>query len=230
MARVAEETKYTDLARLDRRDRGRKRVQQIDKRALIFAEGATARGVWEIVEGTIIVFKKLADGRRQIMEVVRAGGWIGAPNSPFYTCSAETLTRSKLRFYGHGEFASSPLLRSRVSDYLETRIEALQDHALLLGRKSAMERIAWFLLALPALGAPARLTSSLGCEAATGVEVAAFSIALKQRDIGDFLGLKVETVSRNLAELKRRMIIATGKRGQFLLLNKSALRSIALSG
>ena len=102
-------------------------------------------------------------------------------------------------------------------------MDALQDHALLLGRKSAIERIASFLLALPSLGSPYERVP-------LGVEANAFAIALGQRDIGDYLGLKVETVSRNLATLKRRMIIATGKRGQFRLLDLDALRTIAFAG
>ncbi len=193
------------------------------KRTIVFSEGAPIGGIWEIVEGSVIVFKTLADGRRQITEVARAGGWLGSPDRPTYNCSAETLTKCRLRLHCIREFSASPVLQSRHSEHLLRQVDALQDHALLLGRKSAIERIASFLLALPALGAPYERVP-------LGAEANAFWIALGQRDIGDYLGLKVETVSRNLATLKRRMIIATGKRGQFRLLDREALRLIAFAG
>ena len=198
-------------------------VVSLKKRTVVFSEGAPIGGIWEIVEGSIIVFKTLADGRRQITEVARAGGWLGSPGRPSYNCSAETLTKCRLRLHGNREFSASQALQSRHSEYLQRRVDALQDHALLLGRKSAIERIASFLLALPSLGAPYERVP-------LGAEANAFAIALGQRDIGDYLGLKVETVSRNLATLKRRMIIATGKRGQFRLLDREALRAIAFAG
>jgi CRP/FNR family transcriptional regulator, nitrogen fixation regulation protein len=198
-------------------------VVTLRKRTIVFAEGAANGGIWEIVEGSLIVFKTLADGRRQITNVERNGGWLGTPDRPFYNCSAETLTKCRLRLHGIRDFSASSAMQSRYSEYLLRRVDELQDHALLLGRKSAMERIASFLLALPALGAPYE-------RAPYGVEANAFAVALGQRDIGDYLGLKVETVSRNLATLKRRMIIATGKRGQFRLLDREALRAIAFAG
>lgn len=198
-------------------------IVSLRKRSIIFSEGAPVGGVWEIVEGSVIVFKMLADGRRQITEVARAGGWLGSPYRTVYNCSTETLTKCQLRLHRLSDLSASPILQSKLSEHLMKRVDALQDHALLLGRKTAIERIASFLLALPALGAPYE-------RAPLGSEANAFAIALGQRDIGDYLGLKVETVSRILATLKKRMIIATGKRGQFRLLDREALRAIALAG
>ncbi len=192
----------------------------LEKRTKLYSEGETANGIWEVIEGSVILFKTLADGRRQITEVAGPGALLGSPASAVYSCSAKTLTRTSVRHHGSCAIQGSPHLKERLASHALRRVEALQDHALLLGRKSALERIASFLLSLPSLSIPsARTASSLDADA--------FTIAFGQRDIGDYLGLKVETVCRILTKLKRSMIIATGKRGQFRLLDSEALRAIA---
>jgi CRP-like cAMP-binding protein len=187
------------------------------RRQSVFREGMASGTIYEIIEGSVIIFKTLADGRRQIFDILGPGSLIGNAAGQTYNYSAECLTKCRLLKYSPNEVAVSATLQQRLSQQLLRMIEALQEHALLLGRRTAMERIASFLLALP------QLSIRLGRQPGEGL----LQTALKQRDIGDYLGLKVETVSRNLAILKRRTIIATGKRGQFRLLDMAALQRMA---
>lgn len=191
-------------------------IERVRRQAL-FREGTSAGTIYEIVEGGVIIFKTLGDGRRQIFDILGPGALIGTATGQSYNYSAECLTKCRFIKYSAGELEGSQPLQSRLSQQLLRMIETLQEHAVLLGRRTAMERIAHFLLALP------QLSVRLGRQPGEAL----VQTALKQRDIGDYLGLKVETVSRNLAILKRRMIIATGKRGQFRLLDPVALQRIA---
>lgn len=187
------------------------------RRQTVFREGTASGSLYEILEGGVIIFKTLGDGRRQIFDILGPGSLIGNAAGQTYNYSAECLTKCRLLKYSPAEVAVSATLQQRMSHQLLRMIEALQEHALLLGRRTAMERIASFLLALP------QLSIRLGRQPGEGL----LQTALKQRDIGDYLGLKVETVSRNLAILKRSTIISTGKRGQFRLLDMAALQRMA---
>lgn len=195
----------------------------LPRRRRIFQEGMPATAIFEVIEGFVIIYKTLADGRRMILEFVGKGELLGAGQRALHSCSAETLCAARIRVRQWGDIECSPDLQRRLARQLMKKVDLLREHALLLGRKTAIERIATFLLSWPS----SPLDSGTG---RSGSKEAMFSIALKQRDIGDYLGLNVETVSRNIAKLKRRMIIATGRRGQFRLLDKDALRLIAEVG
>lgn len=194
-------------------------VLERGRRQSVFREGGSAGHIYEIIEGGVIVFKTMGDGRRQIFDILGPGALIGSAAGASYRYSAECLTKCRFLKYSSGDVAGSQSLQKRLAQQLLSMIESLQEHALLLGRRTAMERIAYFLLNLPDLSV--RLGRQPG--------EAMVQTAMKQRDIGDYLGLKVETVSRNLAILKRQTIIATGKRGQFLLLDMAALQRMVES-
>lgn len=193
-------------------------------RCVLFVTGTPADSVYEIINGSVMTSRELIDGRRQVLEVLQTGSWFGRPAGENYTYTAETLTACVLRRIDRREIAQSGSLQSRLNAQLESTLAALQDHALLLGRMTAMERVASFLLELYRSEPGRRVPHQ---PPARGIVV---KTLLKQRDIGDYLGLKVETVSRKIAILKKRTIIATGKRGQFRLLDLEALQRMAACG
>lgn len=193
----------------------------VARRRVLFATGDAAGAVYEIVDGSIITSRELGDGRRQVLEILQAGSWIGTPAGETYTYTAETLTACVVRRLDRHAVAQSRTLQMRLHAQLERTLAALQEHALLLGRMTAMERVASFLLTLH------RCDPSHRARRRPAARSVLVKTPLKQRDIGDYLGLKVETVSRKMAILKKRMIIATGKRGQFRLLDLEALQRMA---
>lgn len=212
------ESAVRDLGELESDPRG---AVQRKARALIYEQGERAEFVYEVIDGTVMLSKALPDGRRQIVEILGSGSLFGFSPVGDYSCRAQTLTHASLHIIDGEQAKASAPLQQRYANQLIQKFEVLQDHALLLGRKSAIERIASFLLSLPH-------------QAKAGASVAGHSgsqafcrTRMNQREIGDYLGLKVETISRNLAILKRQMIIAKGKRGQFELLDLAALRRLA---
>lgn len=185
-------------------------------RTKIYDEGAPAGFFYEVLDGTVMISKMMADGRRQIVEVLAPGSLFGMTSCETYPCQAEALTSVRLSRMPRSWLTASPELQVRWCRQLLRELEAVQNHALLLGRKSALGRVAWFLLSLP---------QQQRSEVPSGHDARA--TAMTQTEIGDYLGLEVPTISRALAVLKKRMLIKKGKRGHFKLLDASALRVLA---
>lgn len=195
-------------------------IARYERRQIVFHEGAAATHLYEVLEGAVIVCASAPSGRRQILEIVGPGSWFGLTSGAVHASRAETLTGVVLRLIDRAGVMRSSRLNAQLSRQVMARLDALHAHAVVLARTSAMERIAAFLLDIRYANGAAIATPGLQAEET-------MAIAMNQRDIGDYLGLKVETVSRKLAILKKRMIIATGKRGHFRLLDISALRRLA---
>ena len=214
----ARSTADKDLNKLESDTGG---ASQRKARALIYEQGERAEFVYEIIDGTVMLSKALPDGRRQIVEILGSGSLFGFSPAGDYSCRAQALTRVSLSIMDGEQAKASAHIQQRYAGQVMRKLDVLQDHALLLGRKSAIERIASFLLSLP------HQVKSGATGAGHSGQQAFCRTRMNQREIGDYLGLKVETISRNLAILKRQMIIAKGKRGQFELLDLAALRRLA---
>ncbi|GGK27168.1 helix-turn-helix domain-containing protein [Salinarimonas ramus] len=175
-------------------------------RALILEEGDKASSVFEVLEGGVILFKLLPDGRRQIIEVLGVGDVFGLSATDVSDVAAEALTQVRVAVYDKRVIDSDAALRDRLFARLRQQMCALHDHALLLGRKSAQERVATFIMRLvPDRGGFACAGPKPG-EGATRVD-----LAMTRQEIADYLGLTIETVSRAFSALRRTGIIAYDK-------------------
>jgi len=175
-------------------------------RSLIFLEGDRADAVHQIVSGAAMLYKLLPDGRRQVVEILGPDDVFGFSPTGIHDVSAETLTAVRCTVFECAAVERSPALMSRLSSRLYAQLCALHEHVMLLGRKSALERIASFLMrCLPGRGGP----SCLGPPRAR--DRADVRLAMTRYGIADYLGLTIETVSRSLARLKRRGIVSISK-------------------
>lgn len=175
-------------------------------RALILEEGDAATSVYEVLEGGVILFKLLPDGRRQIIEVLGAGDVFGLSATPVCDVAAEALTAVRLAAYDKRTIDTDAGLRDRLFARLRQQMCALHDHALLLGRKSAQERVATFVMRLiPGRGGHA-CSGPSETQARTRVD-----LAMTRQEIADYLGLTIETVSRAFSALRRSGVIAYDK-------------------
>jgi CRP-like cAMP-binding protein len=98
------------------------------------------------------------------------------------------------------------------------RIEALQIHALMLGQMSALERLSNFLLSH--ISGSANQSDDLAGEPA-------IQLSVTREEIGDYLGLTIETVSRCFGKLKRAGIIKLKQADRICINNPAGLRAIA---
>jgi len=174
------------------------RVGTIRRRArqTLFHEGDPAGVFYAIAEGTVMLYKVLPDGRRQISRFLFAGSLFGLSDQDRHRYTAETLTPVVLTALDPQRIAQTPTALPWLSRHLLGEAEALRDHSLLLGCSSAPERMAAFLVGLIPYGETS---------AGRGVVLPVF---MSRQEIGDHLSLAIETVCRQITRLKKEGLIA----------------------
>jgi CRP/FNR family nitrogen fixation transcriptional regulator len=181
----------------------------------VYTEGDRAAHFYRVVSGAVRTYRLLSDGRRQIDGFHFPGDIFGIEAGDEHRLSAEAVTGSVLAVHRRSDRdALAQDAGALARDVVASMMRALgraQDHMILLGRKSAKERIASFLL-----GLAERLD-------AAGV----VDLPMSRIDIADHLGLTVESVSRSLTQLERAGIIELpAHRRTVVLRDKAALRRL----
>ncbi len=188
----------------------------------LFDEGEAAEHVFNVTEGTLKIFKLLPDGRRQVTGFLFAGDFLGLANQQTYAFSAEAVTPARLcRFQRRqidGLLTRHPEMERRLLSKASHELAEAQEQMLLLGRKTARERVASFLLLL------SRRASQRG---ATADPV---PVPMSRTDIADYLGLTTETVSRSFTRLKGDGLIQLLPAGKVALTRRDALETLATAG
>ena len=184
----------------------------------IYGEKEPAEYVYQVTSGAVRTYKLLSDGRRQIGAFHLTSDIFGLENSNVHRFTAEAIVDTTLRLVRRRSLESVAERDVQVANNLlsltANNLQHAEDHMLLLGRKTALERVAAFLLEMDR-----RLT-------------AADFIALPmcRRDIADYLGLTLETVSRALSHLHDRGILGFlgPSQRQIMLLDRQRLAGLDL--
>lgn len=181
----------------------------------IFAEGDAADYFYRVVAGVVRTYKLLSDGGRQIDAFHLPGAVFGAEPHGVHRFTAEAVDDVALVGYCSRSIETATLDNSAlVRDVLAATMVSLawaQEHTLLLGRKSATEKIATFLL-----GLAERMTSG-----------GTVDLPMSRIDIGDHLGLTTETASRSLTQPERRgVIFLPANRRVVVLKDRAVLRRL----
>ena len=159
-------------------------------------EGDRADRLHRVLSGTIAGYKATADGRRQILVFFFPGDLVGLTVGDRYAYSAEAVNHASVRSVPHARLrelaAQTPALQENLLAALRWEVSAAHERLLWIGRKTARERLACFLLEC------ARRTGKTGLDGRQTVP-----LPMSQLEIGDYLGLASETVSRTLSELVR---------------------------
>lgn len=185
---------------------GRSKTLKFQAHEVIFYEGDPATRFYEVTDGALMLFKLLPDGRRQVVEVLSAGALFGIAAHDIYDCSAETLVPTAVRAIERRDLEVSPSAQRHVTSCLLSQLETLHDHAVLLGRKSAFERVTTFLMRfVPQRG----MIGCIGPQSEKDESV--IVLTMTRQEIADYLGLTIETVSRVISELRRRGVISIEK-------------------
>ena len=183
----------------------------------LFMQGDSHKGVFRISSGTVILYKLMADGRRQIQDFSSAGDFLALTFADRHDLSAEALTDVQAQFIPRTTFdralQDEPAFRRNVFTLIGEMLHASHEQALLLGRKSAMERTATFLIFLESRFAQPDSVYA--------------DIKMSRCDIADYLGLTLETVSRMMNRLKKLGIIDLPQPNQFRVLNRQRLLACA---
>lgn len=187
-------------------------------------EGDPAEHFFNVTAGTAKLYKLLPDGRRQVTGFAGVGYFLGLAVSSSYAFSAEALepvkvcrfSRTKLR----GLLDDFPALEKKLLEVASNELVVAQEQMLLLGRKTARERLASFLIA--------RASLVPNCPGRGAVNVAErIHLPMTRGDIADYLGLTIETVSRTLSKLRAEKFIEIPNNSEIVLLKHGAVEEIA---
>lgn len=184
----------------------------------VFDEGEPAEHYFQVLSGTVCVYKLMEDGKRQIVALALPGDFFGFGSGELYDFSAEAITEARIRRFSRARAAalicSDAALGSRLFAIVRDQLVAAQQRLVLLGRKSAKARVASFLLMLSARRRIAPSSPDIDLD-------------MSRSDIADYLGLALETVSRILSQLRETQVIDLPSPQHIMVRNPDALREIA---
>jgi CRP/FNR family transcriptional regulator len=210
LCRSLPEADLAQLARVTRRI-------NLEAGRVLLSEGEPVDHYFNIVEGNVRVFRTLEDGRRQITGFLERGDFIGLALGETHDFTVEAIDDVELCQFPRRALLAlvddlRPLERA-LRDLTSHELVAAHDHMVLLGRKTAKERVASFLM-------------QRACPAPTGMPESV-RLPMTQTDIADYLGLRLETVSRVMNALRSQGVIARPNPHHVLVMKPDTLRQAA---
>jgi CRP/FNR family nitrogen fixation transcriptional regulator len=181
----------------------------------IFGEQEPAEFACRVVSGAVRTYKILSDGRRQVSEFHLPGDVFGIETGADHNLSAEAVSDTvvfamRRRCLDRAAAADGEVAR-RLWALTLNDLRRSQDHLLLLGRKSARERVVWFLVDMVR-----RIPAAIE-----------LSLPVSRQDMADYLGLTIETVSRTMTQLQDQSLIRLRGGRLLMLRDRAALELIA---
>ncbi len=190
-------------------------VRNLVKGEELFAEGDAADFFYKVISGTVRTYKLLSDGRRQIDEFHLSGDIFGLEIGDEHRFSAEAVDDATIIAFCRRRFETlahdDPALGDQIMSSMMRSLERAHNHMMLLGRKTAQEKIATFLLDMAW-----RISQE-----------DRFDLPMQRSDIADHLGLTIETVSQTLTQFARDGLIKLAAANRSVVLcDKAALQRL----
>ncbi len=198
-------------SRLDRSSRSNRHLKT---GSCLYYEGDTVSQLYLIESGVVRLTRVLEDGRRQVIAFGYPGDIIGFPSGGLHHTDCDALTDTKLTPFSRKALDDSqydPDLHAVLVAAALREISAMQDHFMMLGRKSAAEKVASFLKVLVE-----RISKA-------DTPPPTIDLPMTRSDIADFLGLTTETVSRCFTALRKAGIIRLSGINRVEVLDQIAL-------
>ena len=202
------------------------RKQLVQRGQTVVWEGDESLIVANVIEGVLKVSMSMSDGREQIVGVVFPSDFIGRPFGKASPYSVTALTDAELCIFTRSAFdifaREHPELEHKLLRRTLEELDRAREWMLLLGKKSASERIATLLLEMST-----RLGEQ-GCHTDSAA-LNRFDLPLDRQQIGDLLGLTIETVSRQMTKLKTAGLIDLPDRKHVIINDRSRLSELAMA-
>jgi CRP/FNR family nitrogen fixation transcriptional regulator len=178
----------------------------------VYGQDENAELLYRVVSGAVRTSQVLTDGRRQIGGFYYTGELFGFEVGQRHRFSAEALSDCEILVLKASALraASAEAYDHLVGSATNRELDRTQDHVLLLGRKSARERVASFLIGIADRGRSDAVTLPMG-----------------RQDMADYLGLTIETVSRMLSQLQGALVVEFAGFREFRINNRGALTRLA---
>ena len=187
----------------------------------LYFEGDEVEWLYQVKSGVLRLTRMLEDGRRQVIAFGYPGDIVGFPAAGRHHTDCDALTDVSLQPYRRAVLESgdgAPELHQKLLQAALREISAMQDHFMMLGRKSAAEKVASFL---------GVLAHRVGRDVEGCVR---FQLPMPRADIADFLGLTTETVSRTLTQLRKSGVIEIENVHNILIRRPGALLALSQGG
>lgn len=221
-ADIDERNQYIRLQNQDESPRempSSRKSRRYDSKHMLFNEGDPADTVYEVIDGTVMLFTISENGRRTVIGFMQKGDYFGFVMHNVHSYFAQTIGKCVVRSILRTKLWSEIREHHRAAEkFLALESNALENarrHMSLLTRKSPIERVSVFLL---------EMARRQGAE---GKHVRGVRLPMTRADIADYLGLVVETVCRCLTHLKDDGVIGMEKRGQVDFVDVAQLRRYA---
>lgn len=160
----------------------------------LLAEGTPTENLYVVVSGAFRLVRMMADGRRQITGFAFPGDILGQTDGRELTYSAESLEPGLVCRFPNGYLDRASLRHPEIKDQLiesgQAELHKARDHIVLLGKTSADERVFAFL-------------KMIAGRTGHGLDGEAFYLPMSRQDMADYLGLRMETLSRTLTALRK---------------------------
>lgn len=196
------------------------KVRELKADEPLFHQGDEANLVYTVAAGSLRLYRLLFDGRRQITGFALPGEFLGISIDDSHDVTAEALEPSRIWCFPRARFddfvAGNPILKDSLLEVARKELAAAQQQFIVLGRKTAMERVASFLLYLYAR-----------FERITGHPMDHVALPMSRADIADYLGLTKETVSRVFGQLRNSRIMRLETLTCIQVLDRHALKALA---
>lgn len=185
----------------------------VARNAEIFAQDDATEHLFRVVHGVVRTSRVTMEGRRQVGDFYYAGDIFGLEAAAHHRFAAEALTDVELQMVRKASvraYAGDAEVDRAILEATQVEVERLQEHVVMLGRKTARERVGAFLMA-----------------AAQRQDDGQVDLAMSRQDIADYLGLTIETVCRILTQLRCEAIVDFRGARRFAVRNWDELEALA---
>lgn len=197
-------------------------IRTVPAKEVVYCQGSSSDYVYEVIEGVVKLYILTADGRLQITGFAYPGQILALDSDCHYATTAEAVTLAKLCQYPRAKFErvidEFPALARQLFAIVAQDLSVARSQMLLLGRKSATERLASFLLDLSQRSA------------ARGEDPDLIELPMSRADIGDYLGLTIETVSRTVTRLRQQEVLDLHQHRTVAIRDRDRLSAMAEDG
>jgi CRP/FNR family transcriptional regulator len=200
--------------------KGLGRALKLSRGQPLFHEGDPATRVFTVTSGHLKLYKVLADGRRHITGFVQPGDFLGMSVDDEHAFCAEALDDAELCSFPRSRFdgfvEDHMTMEHELYRKATNELAAAQQQLVLLGRKTAHERVASLILML-----------ARQAEQATGEKTDVVTLPMSRSDVADYLGITKETVSRVLSAFRCDRLIRLQTLDRVEILDRPKLEQLA---
>lgn len=194
--------------------------RQLDAGEHLFFEGDARAHVFVVKSGWVKLYRTLIDGQRQVVGFANAGSILGLESDADHSNACQAVTDVTVRLIPIGQIAeicvSNGALAQQLLGQLGRQLGAAQAQLATIGAQSAQQKLASFLISMSDL-----------CDASSGES---FRLPMRRGEMGEFLGLRLETVSRQMGEFQRRGWIRMASLYSCRVVRRDVLEALALGG